>query len=111
MNSPRCRVGDLCIVIQAVHPSNLGHIVRVLAPYDPQGCDLDMAEADWFVESSQPLTWSRGDRHFWLRRRGPVPDEYLQPLRAVTPRGRGSTVTALIRRFRLAGQTSPGEVA
>lgn len=88
MKPLRCRVGDLCVVIHAAHPSNLGHIVRILSPYDPcgsEGCDIEMTDADWLVESAFPMTWSRGKHRRWRRKRGPVPDEYLQPLRGGTP--------------------------
>ena len=105
----RCRVGDLCVVVRAVHPSNLGHIVRVLAPYDPGGCDLDMDEADWLVESALPLTWSRGERRLWRRRRGPVPDECLQPLRDGATPPMGSSATARMDRFRSKDQAMQGD--
>ena len=109
MNSLRCRVGDLCVVIRAVHPSNLGHIVRVLAPYDPRGCDVDMADADWLVESARPMTWSRGERHLWQRRRGPVPDECLQPLRGEVSPPMGSFTTACMERFQSKAQAMQGD--
>jgi hypothetical protein len=77
----RCRAGDLAVVIHAHYPSNIGRIVRVISPQDSKG-DLVFlnAGAVWLTESSQPMTWSVGKRRI-RRKRGPIPDTYLQPIR------------------------------
>lgn len=80
MKALRCRIGDLCVVVRASHRANLGHIVQVIAHYDPAEDDLGMHGADWFVTCAVPLTWSQGKKR-WRRRRGPVPDECLKPIR------------------------------
>lgn len=81
---PRCVAGDLAVVVHAHHRTNLGRIVKVLAPHDGRG-DLIFRDAGfiWLVESSQPMTWSIGKKRF-RRKRGPAPDSYLKPIRGHT---------------------------
>lgn len=78
---PRCVAGDLAVVIKADHPSNIGHIVRVLAPHDGKG-DLVFHNAGtvWLVESFRAMTWAIGKKRI-RRKRGPVPDSLLKPIR------------------------------
>ncbi|NEX60630.1 hypothetical protein [Noviherbaspirillum galbum] len=78
---PRCRAGDLAVVINAHHPSNVGHIVKVLAPDNGKG-DLVFRNVGvvWLVESVRPMTWSIGSRRI-RRKCGPVPDTRLKPIR------------------------------
>lgn len=80
--STRCRPGDLAVVIQAQFPSNLGRIVKVIEPHNAVG-DLRYPASigtAWLVESDRPLTWMlRGKRY--RRKRGPVLDLLLQPIR------------------------------
>lgn len=82
MTTTRCSVGDLAVVVYANHRCNLGRIVRVIAAHDGKGDMVYGAEAGpvWLVESAQPLTWNVKSRRF-RRRRGPVPDCQLQPIR------------------------------
>jgi hypothetical protein len=78
----RCRPGDIAVVIDATHKSNLGRIVRVLEMHDGTG-DLvygpDHGPA-WLVECSVSMTWKRGGKRV-RRKTGPVPDDQLQPMR------------------------------
>jgi hypothetical protein len=78
---PRCRAGDLAVIIYADYRCNLGRIVRVLAQHDGKG-DIAFHGVDvvWLVESSRPITWTVGTKRF-RRKRGPVPDTYLKPIR------------------------------
>ncbi|MDQ9168996.1 hypothetical protein Q8A64_01095 [Oxalobacteraceae bacterium R-40] len=78
---PRCRAGDLAIVIVAHNRSNVGRIVKVLAQHDGKG-DLFFHDHAlvWVVEAPQPMTWSIGKRRI-RRKRGPIPDSYLKPIR------------------------------
>jgi hypothetical protein len=82
----KCRVGDLAVVVDAYYRSNLGRIVRVLAPHDGAG-DIFFTNVGqvWLVECAQPMTWSVGRRRY-RRTIGPVPDSRLQPIRGVLPR-------------------------
>lgn len=79
--NPRCRAGDLCVVIDATHRCNLGRIVRIIEKHDGTG-DLVFRNVGvvWQVESAQRMTWSIGKKRI-RRRRGPVPDSYLKPIR------------------------------
>jgi hypothetical protein len=80
--SPRCRPGDLAIIVVADNKTNLGRIVRVIKADDGSG-DLHLGgnQVVWFVESAQLLTWSEGKKRY-RRKYGPAPDCQLQPIRA-----------------------------
>ena len=81
----RCKVGDLAIVVDAQLPSNLGNIVRVVAPHDGKGeLVFDNEGPVWIVECQQPMTWA-WRRRFYRARIGPVPDHRLQPIRGNAP--------------------------
>lgn len=77
----RCRPGDLAIVINAKYASNLGRIVRVIRRDNGNGA-LRYKESisAWLVESAIPLTWYTNKKRY-RRKRGPVPDAQLQPIR------------------------------
>ena len=81
----KCRVGDLAVVIDAYHRSNLGRIVHVIAPHDGTG-DLPFRDAGpvWLVQADQPLTWSVAAKQV-RRKIGPAPDRQLQPIRGGWP--------------------------
>lgn len=79
---PRCRPGDLAIVVSAIHKKNLGLVVTVI--------ETDRGKAHvvyplstgpvWTCECSIPMFWRLGKKTF-RRRRGPVPDSQLKPIR------------------------------
>lgn len=77
----RCRPGDLAVVVQAQHKSNLGRIVKVLAPHDRTG-PLVYAEdlVIWLTECATPMTW-RFESRVYKQCVGPIPDSCLQPIR------------------------------
>jgi hypothetical protein len=80
----RCRPGDLAVVIAARNQCNLGLIVRVIRLDDGAWLRMEGQGTVWLVQSTAPLTWCQqlGQRwKFWRRKRGPVPDRQLQPLR------------------------------
>jgi hypothetical protein len=79
--NPRCKPGDLAVVVDACYRTNLGRIVRVVAPHDGKG-DLVFSRAGivWLVQSPQPMTWTVGRKRY-RRKRGPVPDACLKPIR------------------------------
>ena len=77
----KCRPGDMAVVLNAFHSSNVGAFVHIIAPYDSADrIKLGGGDAVWLVESKVPLTWTRG-RGLWHGLRGPVPDTALQPIR------------------------------
>lgn len=87
MNDLRCRPGDLAVVINAHNLANLGRVVRVIAPHDGEGeLHYGPDHHAWLVECSHFLIWSLSERRV-RRKRGPVPDAQLQPIRAY-PLGR-----------------------
>lgn len=79
--APRCRPGDLAVVIQSFHRANLGRIVRIVALHDGRG-DLVYRDAGpvWLVRAADPMTWTQTGRRY-RRRQGPVPDSQLRPIR------------------------------
>ena len=79
----RCRPGDLAVVIDARLPSNLGRIVRIVAQHDGTG-DLAYppSVATWLVTSPCSMSWVMDGKRY-RRKKGPVPDVQLQPLRGV----------------------------
>ena len=81
----RCRVGDLAVVIRANLPSNLGNIVRIVAPCNGSGDIVFTKDGPvWIVECQRRMTWElRGKRY--RRKKGPVPDNRLQPIRGAAP--------------------------
>ena len=79
---PRCRPGDLAVIVVADYKTNLGRIVRVIKADDGTG-DIHFGGTSvvWFVECAQPMTWSVGKKRY-RRKYGPAPDCQLQPIRA-----------------------------
>ena len=79
---PRCKPGDLAIVVRACHPSNLGVIVKIIGLHDGKGDLSYPADAGtvWLIESSKPTTRIQFGKRY-RRKRGPVPDNQLQPIR------------------------------
>ena len=90
MSELRCKPGDLAIVIKANYPSNLGRIVRVVALSQGEG-DLvyPKEQVTWLVTCQQPMTWYLKSKRY-QRKKGPVPDAQLQPIRGL-PLGRDTT--------------------
>ena len=78
--TPRCRPGDIAVVVRPSIPVNLGRIVRVIRPYRESGLRMRSASCLWLIEGAQPLTWD-SDSGLRQERQGPVPDEALQPIR------------------------------
>lgn len=82
----RCRPGDLAVVVFAENPQNVGLIVRVLKAHCGRGrLALKGKGPLWSVACAQPLIYKLGDKYI-PRRRGPVPDSYLQPIRGADGR-------------------------
>ena len=76
----RCQPGDMALVIRAEHLHNIGLIVRVLRPYSGGDIDLPGKGFLWEVDCRQLQMWTLHGQVLW-RHRGPVPDDYLLPIR------------------------------
>lgn len=76
----RCEPGDIALVVRAEHMHNIGLIVRVITPYLGGDIDLPCRGFLWEVECKQLQMWMMNGQIRW-RHRGPVPDDYLLPLR------------------------------
>jgi hypothetical protein len=79
----KCRVGDLAVVVRADLECNIGNIVRVIAPVDGSHAAFKGQGQVWMVECQRDMTWLVKDKTVH-RRRGPVPDNRLQPIRGET---------------------------
>ena len=81
---PRCRPGDLAVVINAYNTTNVGRIVKVIGLHDGKG-ELNMndrTDTVWLVGCPAGfLRWARSDGRVWRRKCGPIPDVQLQPIR------------------------------
>ena len=90
----KCKPGDLAVVINPELATNRGRILRVVSVHDQTG-DLVFPSAYgriWLVESAHPMTW-RQDGKRYRRKRGPVPDHCLQPIRG-NPAGRHGRIVS-----------------
>jgi len=78
---PRCKPGDLAIIIDAYNASNIGIIVRVVGLYSGQnGVCAPEGDVIWLAQASQPMTYAEPSK-LTRRRRGPIPDSQLRPIR------------------------------
>jgi len=91
-----CRPGDLAIIVVAQNAPNLGLIVRVLQRHSGRG-KLAMKNVGllWTCECARPMIWTVKDRVF-LRKRGPVPDSFMRPIRGEPPLLPSSTTGAVL---------------
>lgn len=80
----RCQPGDLALVIRAEHLHNIGLIVRVVKPYCTGDIELTGKGFLWEVDCRQLQMWMVNGKIHW-RHCGPVPDEYLLPIRGNQP--------------------------
>src|SRR4051812_29974367 len=79
---PKCRPGDLAVVVQARFRCNLGKIVQIVGPHDGTG-DLVFDRSwgvVWWIKSSRRLSWISYGK-VYRRKTGPCPDSKLRPIR------------------------------
>ena len=77
----RCTPGDLAVVIRADFETNLGRIVRVIAPDVGESFIRFEGRGEvWWVTCPSLMTWESGNQTY-RRKAGPVPDECLMPIR------------------------------
>lgn len=79
---PKCRPGDLAVVVEATYTCNLGNVVHVLRLDDRKG-DITFGDewgTVWWVRCARKMKWTQHGKTF-LRTAGPVPDCKLQPIR------------------------------
>lgn len=84
--SLKCRIGDLAVIVDAHHKVNIGKIVKVVDTYSESKAQWlegrPVLAFDWIVECPTPLVWSGAGKRS-RRKRGPVPDMALQPIRGL----------------------------
>lgn len=76
----RCQPGDIALVIRAEHLHNIGLIVKVVQPYSGGDIEINGKGFLWEVDCRQLQMWMNNGTVLW-RHRGPVPDDYLLPIR------------------------------
>jgi hypothetical protein len=80
---PRCKPGDLAIIIEAFKAGNIGTIVHVIGLYSGKiGICAPEGDVIWLARASQPMTYAEPSR-LKRRRLGPVPDSQLRPIRGL----------------------------
>ncbi len=85
MSQPRCKPGDLAVVISARSTANIGRIVQIIKPDDgTHDLSFPHDQVAWIVEAHKPMTWLLNKQRI-RRKRGPVPDAQLQPIRGLRP--------------------------
>ena len=85
MTELRFRPGDLAIVIHANNSVNLGRIVRVVRMGQGRGIlSYPDDKPSWLTESAHLMTWFVNKKKV-ERKRGPIPDAQLQPIRGFPP--------------------------
>ena len=77
----KCKAGDLAVIVAADFKSNIGNIVKIIAPDDGKGiCDWSKQGLAWVVTAARPITWVINGKRY-RRKIGPVPENRLQPIR------------------------------
>ena len=91
----KCKPGDMAVVMDAFHKTNVGTFVNIVELYDTKdSMNLARSQPVWLVASYAPLTWTRGQR-LWHGNRGPVPDAAVHPIRDRPTGSFQSTSTAI----------------
>lgn len=85
-----CQPGDLAIVVSSTIQQNIGKIVDVVKAYDPQDAGIlptNESRQLWLCETKGSLLrWASPDGHGVIHQSaGPIPDEFLRPLRDDEP--------------------------
>ena len=76
-----CKPGDLAIVVDAYNPANIGTIVRVIRVHPNQGAMCrEPEDLLWLAAAPRPMSYD-ADGKIILRKKGPVPDSQLRPIR------------------------------
>lgn len=78
---PKCMPGDLAVIVWAHNDVNIGKIVKVLALH-PNQREIIAPATDvlWTCQAAHLLTYDVGGKKR-RRRKGPVPDSSLWPIR------------------------------
>ena len=91
----KCKVGDLAVIVAADFKSNIGNIVKIIAPDDGKGiCDWSKQGLAWVVTAARPITWVINGKRY-RRKIGPVPENRLQPIHRVTDGKKAKESTGL----------------
>ncbi|SMC62262.1 hypothetical protein [Polynucleobacter kasalickyi] len=83
METLRCRIGDLAVVVGCHLPENTGNIVKIIGVEGYQGWyGITGHTFVWTVEvtKDRPLVYENADGGLYTLMEGPVPDQLLIPI-------------------------------
>jgi hypothetical protein len=83
METLRCRIGDLAVVVGCHLPENTGNIVKIVGVEGYQGWyGITGHTFVWTVEvtKDRPLVYENADGSLYTLMEGPVPDQLLIPI-------------------------------
>jgi len=83
METLRCRIGDLAVLVGCHLPENTGNIVRIIGVVGYQSWyGINGQTFVWTVEVShnRPLVYENCNRGLYTKMVGPVPDRFLIPI-------------------------------
>ena len=83
METLRCRIGDLAVVVGCHLPENTGNIVKIIGVEGYQGWyGITGHTFVWTVEvtKDRPLVYENADVGLYTLMEGPVPDQLLIPI-------------------------------
>lgn len=85
MESLRCRIGDLAVIVGNSSPKNYLSVVKVIDAKGYQDwCGIQGQSFVWIVEArkNRPLVYENSDESLTTLMTGPVPDQFLVPINA-----------------------------
>lgn len=78
---PKCKPGDIAVVVEAYNKCNIGTFVHVIGLYSNQSVLTKPAgDVIWLVEAKRPMTYDVSGV-LSRKRKGPVPDSQIRPIR------------------------------
>ena len=81
MTKRNCKPGDLAVIVDAYNPENIGTILKVIKPHwNQRALSKEPGDFLWTAEAPRLMTYARKEKLFF-RKRGPVPDSLLRPIR------------------------------
>ncbi len=78
-----CKKGDLAVVVDAYNPGNIGTILTVIRSHRNQkSLKVEPGDHIWLVSAPRPMTYECSGT-LTYRKKGPVPDSYMRPIRGL----------------------------
>ena len=82
MTKRNCKPGDLALIVDAYNPENIGTILKVIKPHwNQRALTIEAGDFLWTAEAPRQMTYARSNGKLYFRKKGPVPDSLLRPIR------------------------------